>query len=214
MTFQSHHAPRVATKEVATNAGKESVVLIEQPDPGHFASRRRDEHLSRLSFFPDPDPPRLGHLAYASFNRLELLLARLLEAAPLGPTLVPLGAPLFGVRALDVGIAGPGDGIARSGGLVFGLFGGFCRLRRRLHRLRRRHVIGRLLFGAGVTDRWRCRLCLLLRLWCLLRWLLLLRLRLFLWRRGSRIRRRGTWHRFRRCRRDGYRLRWHPAFPF
>src|SRR6185369_8493708 len=122
-----------------------SIILIEQPDPRHFGSRPLGKQVPRLGFFPDSDPPRFGHFAHAPFNRLQLLLARLLEAALVGPTLAPLGAPLFSVRAFDVGIAGPGEDVARRGGLFIGLFGEFCRLRRRLYGLRYRYIIGGLL---------------------------------------------------------------------
>ena len=79
----------------------------------------------RLAFFPDPDPPRLGHFPDSLLDRLELLLARLLDATLVGPALAPLGAPLFRVRALDVGVAGSCEGFPRRSGLFFGLFGGF-----------------------------------------------------------------------------------------
>ena len=90
---------------------KRSVVLIEQPDAGRFVSRRLREHLPRLAFLSDPDPPRLGHFPDPLFNRLELLLARLLEAALVGPALAPLGPTLFRVRAFDVGVAVSCEGV-------------------------------------------------------------------------------------------------------
>ena len=177
-------------------AGKKSIVLIEQPDAGRFASAGSamslpglGEQLPRLAFFPDPDPPRLGHFPDSLFDRLELLLTRLLEAALVGPALAPLGAPLFGVRAFDVGVAGSREGFPRRSGLFVGLFGGFCRLRGGCSGLRRRYVVGGLLFGAAFSSARtllvdgaalrgrRCRLRL--RLW--------LRLRLLLCRRGQRV---------------------------
>ena len=81
------------------------------------------EHFPRLAFFPDPDPPRLGHFPDPLFNRLEFLLTRLLDAAPFGPELAPFGAPLFRVRAFDVGVAGPREGVPRRSGFFSGLFG-------------------------------------------------------------------------------------------
>ena len=142
---------------------RKSIVLIEQPDPGRFASGRLGEQVPSpglgevpwLAFFPDSDPPRLGHFPDSRFDRLELLLTGLLQAAPVGPALAPLGAPLFGVRAFDVGIAGPGKGFPRRGGPFVGLFGGFCRLRRWLYGLRGRYVVGGLLFGAGRIGGWQ-----------------------------------------------------------
>src|SRR6185369_13187451 len=182
----------------ASSKGR-SIILIEQPDPRHFRSRPLGEQVPRLGFFPDPDSPRLGHFAHAAFNRLQFLLARLLEAALVGPTLAPLGAPLFSVRAFDVGIAGPGEDVAWRGGLFIDLFSGFCRLRRRLYGLRCRCIIGGLLFSADIIGRWRYRLSLLrllLRLRCLLLWL-----RLLLYRRRSGVRRSHMRHRLRGCRR-------------
>ena len=77
----------------------------------------------RPAFFPDPDPPRLGHFPDPRFNRLEFLLTRLLDPAPFGPELAPFGAPLFGVRAFDVGVAGSREGVPRRSGFFSGLFG-------------------------------------------------------------------------------------------
>jgi hypothetical protein len=113
-------------------AGKNQLILIEQPDPGRFASDRLGEHVPsprlgervpRLAFFPDSDPPRLGHFPDSRFDRLELLLLGLLQAALVGPLLSPFGAPLFGLRAFDVGIAGPGVDFPRRDGLFAGLIG-------------------------------------------------------------------------------------------
>jgi hypothetical protein len=199
-------------------AEKKSIVLIEQPDPGRFASDRFGEHLPspglgeqapRLAFFPDSDPPRLGHFPDSRFDRIEfrltglfreILLTGLLQAALVGPLLPPFGAPLFGIRAFDVGIAGPGVDFPRRGDLFVGLIGGLRRLRRWLYGLRGRYVVGGLLFGAGRIGGWSCRLDL--RLW-LLRLLLRLRLLLglLLRGRGSGLRRGGRGH-------LRYRLRW------
>jgi hypothetical protein len=112
---------------------KESVVLIELPDARRFVSRRLREHLPRLAFLSDPDPPRLGHFPDSLLDRLELLLARLLEATLVGPALAPLGPTLFRVRAFDVGVAVSCEGVPRRSDLFFGLFGGFDRLQRRLY---------------------------------------------------------------------------------
>jgi len=200
---------------------KKSIVLIEQPDPGHFASDRLGEHIPSpglgeqvpwLAFFPDSDPPRLGHFPDSRFDRLEFLLTGLLQellftgllqAALVGPLLSPLGAPLFGVRALDVGIASPGVGFPRRCGLFVGLVGGFRRLRRWLYGLRGRYVVGGLLFSAGRIGGRSCRLDLRL-------WLLRLRLLRGLLGRCSGLRRGRRSHvryRIRGCRRDGYRFR-------
>ena len=83
---------------------------------GVSVSRPFSEHFARPAFFPDPDPPRLGHFPDPRFDRLEFLLTRLLDSAPFGPELAPFGAPLFGVRAFDVGVAGSGEGVPRRGG--------------------------------------------------------------------------------------------------
>ena len=146
------------------------------------------------------------------FNRLELPLARLLEAALVGPALAPLDPTLFRVRAFDVGVAVSCEGVPRRSDLFFGLFAGFDRLQRRLYGPRCRDIIGGLLFRGGLLfgadiiggrssiggRRGRLRL----RLWQRLR----------LRRRGRGVRRNHTRHRLRRCRRDVYRFRRHPAF--
>src|SRR5215204_5774369 len=134
-----------------------NLIPIEQPDPGRFASDRFGEHvpapgfgeqLPRLALFPDSDPPRLGHFPDSRFNRIEfrltglvreILLTGLLQAALVGPLQPPFGAPLFGIRAFDVGITGPGVDFPRPGGLFVGLIGGFRRMRRWLYGLRSRY---------------------------------------------------------------------------
>jgi hypothetical protein len=178
-------------------AGKKSLIPVEKSDPGRFASGRLGEHvpspglgeqLPWLALFPDSDPPRLGHFPDSLFDRLEFLLTRRLQAALVGPLLSPLGAPLFGVRAFDVGVAGPGQGIPGRGGLVLGLFGGFCRLRLCLYGLRGSYVVGGLLFDGGrIGGRSYSR-----RFWFGLRLLGLL-----LCRPGSGIRRSHMPHRLR-----------------
>ena len=106
-------------------AGKKSIVLIEQPEAGRIGSRRFSEHLPRPAFFPDSDPPRLGHFPDPLLNRLEFLLTRLLDPTPFGPELAPFGAPLFRVRTFDVGVAGSREGVPWRSGFFSGLFGWF-----------------------------------------------------------------------------------------
>src|SRR6185503_6325148 len=136
----------------------------------HLPSPGLGEQAPRLPFFPDSDPPRLGHFPDSRFDRIEfrltglvreILLTGLLQAALVGPLLPPFGAPLFGIRAFDVGIAGPDVAFPRPGGLFVGLIGGLRRLRRWLYD---RYVVGGLLFGAGGIGGWNCCLDLRLRL--------------------------------------------------
>jgi hypothetical protein len=121
---------------------KNQSILIEQPDPGRFASdglgeqvpcgSRLGEQTSWLALFPDSDPPRFGHFPDSRFDRLEflltgrlqeLLLTGLLHAALVDPLLPAFGAPLFSIRAFDVGIAGPGIEFPRRRGLFVSLIG-------------------------------------------------------------------------------------------
>ena len=174
----------ITLQDAVATAGKKSIVLIEQPDPGRFASDRLGEHIPSpglgeqvpwLAFFPDSDPPRLGHFPDSRFNRIEflltglfreLLLTGLLQAALVAPLLSPFGAPLFGIRPFDVGIAGPGVDFPRPGGLFVGLISGLRGLRRWLYGLRGRYVVGGLIFGAGRIGGRSCRLDLRLRCCC------------------------------------------------
>ncbi|XIA65228.1 cysteine rich repeat-containing protein [Bradyrhizobium sp. TZ2] len=88
-------------------------IQIEQPDPGRFDPHRlAGEGLSRLGYFPD-----------SLLDRLQLLFARLSEAALLFPALAAFGAPLFNGRPLDVGVARPGENLLGRGGLFAGLLG-------------------------------------------------------------------------------------------
>ena len=61
--------------------------------------------------------PRLGHLPDFLLDRLQILLARLPETAPLLPALAAFGPPLFNGRPLDVGVTRAGVGFLRRGGL-------------------------------------------------------------------------------------------------
>ena len=151
------------------SAREDPSILIEQPDAG-----RLDPH--RLG---SEELPRLGHFPDSLLDRLELLLTGLLQSTLVGPLLAPLGAPLFGLRAFDVGVAGPGVGFPRRGGLFVSLFGGFCRLRR--DGLHGRYVVGGLLCGKRSIGGERCRRCLRLGLLLRLRLLLRLLLWLLLW---------------------------------
>ena len=121
-------------------AGKKSIILIEQPDPGRFASGRLGEHVPSpglgeqipllapwLALFPDSDPPRLGHFPDSLLDRLEFLLTRLLDAALLGPALSPLRAALFGGRPFHFGVTCFRKSFLWRCGSFVGLFGRFYR---------------------------------------------------------------------------------------
>ena len=200
LSEKSHHAPRADRR-------KGQSVLIEQPDPRHFGSRRLGgEH--RLAFFPDPDPPRLGHFPDSLLDRLKLLLARLLDAALVGPALAPLGAALFGVARLTS--ASRAFAKASCGAAVLSLVcsAGFEGCGSDCTGCTAATLLAGFSCGRRSIGGERCRLCLRLGL--------LLRLRRWLRRllggRGSGFRRSHMRHRLRWCRRDGYRLRRHPAF--
>ena len=83
-------------------------------------------------------PPRLGFFPDLRLNCLELLLARLPEAALIGPTLAPFGAPLFGGRPFHVGVTCFRKSFLWRCGSFAGLFGRFCRWRWRRSGLGRR----------------------------------------------------------------------------
>ena len=72
-------------------------IQIEQPDPRRFSPHR----------FDGEGLPRLGHFPDSLLDRLQFLLARLLDTAPLGPALAAFGPPLFSGRPLDVSVACP-----------------------------------------------------------------------------------------------------------
>ncbi len=79
MTFRNV----ITLQRCSRDRRKEIDVLIEQPDPRafRFSPARRTSSLG-VGFFPDPwIRPRLGHFPDALLDRLELLLARLLDAA-------------------------------------------------------------------------------------------------------------------------------------
>src|ERR1700731_3677758 len=80
-------------------------VVAEQPDPGRIKPRR----------FGPEGLPWLGHVPDALLDRLEVLLARLANAALVGPLLTALNAPLLGGRALDIGVARLHIAVARLG---------------------------------------------------------------------------------------------------